>query len=303
MSQEHFNRSLSQTRTLHVTASVKWAIRVKQQILLKVTETLPNGGGRQHWQGKGEAIIIRRADVEHVHDYARVNRKLRDFLLVRAPMKMGLRTTELATLNIEDIDFGSFRFQVLDSKKKKFYWLPLDGIWGQLTKDLIGNRTEGPVFRREENQKVKMQNKPMSRTAIWYLFHGIGMAAGVKAFNPRICRHYFACKWIEDMKKPGSKKTIVDLQEILRHDSLLTTTFYVARLRWFEDIEAAYHEMQEPHIAGMGAQATSQFYRDFCSHCEREATCKYVDQVAGSPWASGCRFFKPKKEELTRHAH
>jgi integrase len=298
MSQNHFNRSLSQTQTSHSNKRVKWTFRVRKEIHLEVTETLPNGGGRQHWHGKGEAIVIRRADVEHVHDYARVNRKLRDFLLIRLPMKIGLRTTEIITLNIEDIDFETFHIQVLDSKKKQFDTLSLDGITLQLMKDLIGDRTEGPAFPREDNRRIRAQHKPLSRVAVWYLFHEIGLAAGVKGFNPRICRHYFACKWIKDMKKPGSKKTIVGLQRTLRHANIATTTFYTARLVFQEDLDEEYHDMQEPYIAHAETHATSQFYRDFCSKCEREPTCKYVDQVASSPWASGCRFYKPKKEMI-----
>jgi len=119
MSQKHFNRSLSQSRTVQIIASVKWTIRVKTYFLSKKGTTMTNGGGRgREWYGKGEAIVIRRSDIEHVHDFARVHCKLRDFLLIRVPMKIGLRTTEITTLNIEDIDFNTRSFRVLDSKKR-----------------------------------------------------------------------------------------------------------------------------------------------------------------------------------------
>ena len=292
MSRKHFKPSLSKAQGRRGSAIFKWRLKVRIQF------SMHNGGSK--WTRSGEAIIIRRSDVENVHDYARVNRKLRDFLLIRLPMKIGLRTTEIITLNIEDIDFETFHIQVLDSKKKQFDTLSLDGITLQLMKDLIGGRTEGPFFTREDNRKIRAQNKPLSRVAIWYLFHEIGLAAGVKGFNPRICRHYFACKWIKDMKKPGSKKTMVGLQRYLRHANIATTTFYTARLVFQEDLDEEYHDMQEPYIAtgGVQTQATSQFFRDFCSKCEREPTCKYVDQVGANAWASGCRFYKQKKEMI-----
>lgn len=285
MSRNHFKPSLSRATKSRSIPVVKWTFRAK------ITLTMRNGG----WHQRGEAIIIRRADVEHVHDYARVNRKLRDFLLIRLPMKIGLRTNELITLNIEDIDFQSRSFRVLDSKKKRFYPLPLDVLTLQYLQDLVGARGEGNVFTRQDNWKVRVQHKPLSRVAVWYLVHGIGLAAGVKALSPRVLRHYFACKWVQDMKKPGSKKTIVGLQRILRHANIATTTFYTARLTFEEDIEAEYHDMQEPYIA---TREVSKFHREFCSKCEREPTCKYVDQVVASPWASGCRFFKQKKEMI-----
>lgn len=305
MTREHFNRSLPQTPTFNCIATVKWQIRVKKEILLEVTETLPNGGGRQHWYGKGEAIVIRRSDVEQVHDYARVNRKLRDFLVIRLPMKIGLRTSEITTLNIEDINFETRSFQVLDSKKKQFYPLPLDVLTLQYIKDLIGDRKEGNVFIREENWKIRLQRKPLSRVAIWYLFRGIGLAAGVKGFNPRIARHYFACKWHEDMKKTDSTKTIVGLQRILRHTSIATTTFYLARLVFFEDIQQEFNGVKNPYVAGVvGFEPTSSaslkgsFYEEFCSRCVHEPVCNIKQQMCSLIGVSGCRFYKQKKEMM-----
>lgn len=285
MSQNHFNHTLPTVTKSRCMAVVKWTVRAT------IKFTMTNGRG---WHGRGEAIIVRRADVEHVHDYARVHCKLRNFLLIRLPMKIGLRTSEICTLTIEDIDFESRSFQVLDSKKKRFFPLPLDVLTLQYIKDLIGSRGEGNVFVREDNLKIARLKKPLSRTAIWYLFHGIGVKAGVQDFSPRMCRHYFATKWFI-----VEKKSIEGLRRILRHKNLATTTMYLARLVFFEDIQKEYQHTQEPYIDRAGFEpATSQFYHEHCSKCERKQTCKYVDQVSSSPWASGCRFYQTKKEMI-----
>ena len=247
----------------------------------------------KQWFHKSTPIVIRRSDVVKVHDYARINCKLRNYLLIRLPIKIGLRVSEITTLNIEDINFEDRSFQVLDSKKKMFYPLPLDTITLQLIKDLIGDRDEGTVFTRQDNWKIKMQHKRMSRTAAWYLFRGIGLAAGVKGFSPRTCRHYFAAKWHEDMKKTGSKKTLEGLRRILRHTSLATTQFYLQRLVFFEDIQDQYMEIQEPYIA---RQEASPFYQKWCSKCRIEAVCKILDQACESEWATGCKFFVAKQQ-------
>lgn len=245
----------------------------------------------KQWYHKSTPIVIRRSDVLKVHDYARINCKLRNYLLIRLPIKIGLRVSEITTLNVEDINFEDRSFQVLDSKKKEFDLLPLDTITLQLIKDLIGDRDEGTIFSREDSHEIVRQFKRMSRTAVWYLFKGIGVKAGVKGFNPRICRHYFAAKWHEDMKKPGSKKTLEGLRRILRHTSLTTTQFYLQRLVFFEDIQNQYEEIQEPYIA---RQEASPFYKKWCSKCRIEAVCKIIDQVCESEWATGCKFFAPK---------
>lgn len=278
---EHFKSSLSTVTKSRSIAIVKWTVRAT------IKFAMTNGG----WHARGEAIIVRRTDVEHVHDYARVHCKLRDFLLVRLPMKIGLRTTEIGTLTIEDIDFESRSFEVLDSKKKRMFPLPLDVLTLQFIKDLIGDKTEGPVFTRE-TWKMR-QNMPLTRGAVWHMIHKIGLEAGVQGFSPRLLRHYFAAHWIYVEHK--SKQT---LQTILRHTNPLTTEFYLARLSFFEDMEKEYRRTREPYI---DTREVSDFYREHCAKCDRLPTCKYVDQVSGSPWASGCRFYKPKKKELIRH--
>ena len=308
MSQKHCKPSVSQNSAFNTIATVKWRIRVRKEILTEEVTIMTNGGGRQgEWHGKGEAIIVRRSDVEHVHDYARVHRKLRDFVLIRVPMKSGLRSTELTTLNIEDIDFELGEFQVLDSKKKRFYPLPLDVLTLQYLKDLIGDRGEGPVFIREENPKIRAQHKPMSRTAIWYLFRGIGLEAGVKGFNPRICRHYFVASLMYpkpdehgNRREPANIETV---RRMCRHTNLATTTFYVARLVFPEDIKRDYDRLQNPYVRsesehGKKELGTADFYEEFCSKCDHEPVCNIKQKMCSCEGASGCRFYKQKKEMI-----
>jgi len=307
MRQEHLNRSPSQTRTVKICASVKWSIRVKTYFLSRKGITMTNGGGRGEWHGKGEAIVIRRSDVEHVHDYARVHRKLRDFLLIRVPMKSGLRTGEICTLNIEDIDFELGELQVLDSKKKKFSPVPTDVLTLQFIKDLIVDRTEGPVFTREDNWKIRLQHKPLSRVAVWYLIHGIGLAAGVKGVSPRLLRHYFVASLMypkpDEQGNRPEPASIETVRRMLRHTNLATTTFYVARFVFPEDIKRDYDRLQNPYVRsefehGKKEIAPSSFYEEYCSKCTHEPTCKFKLEMSSCEACSGCRFYKQKKEVI-----
>lgn len=286
MRQNHFNASLSKATSVTCNAVLKWKLR------FRIKFTMSNGG--KQWHAQGEAIIIRRTDVEKVHDYARAHADLRDFLIIRMPIKIGLRTTELTTLERDDINFKTRSFRVLDAKRKRYCLLPLDVMTLQLMENLMDTQAGKFIFHRK-TWTVHRQNKPLTRNAVWSITSQIGLEAGVEGYNPRMGRHYFACKWVEDMKKPGSSKTEADLRAILRHKNPLSLTFYLAKLRFFEDLQKAYHEMQEPYI---DTQELSDFYREHCQKCEREPTCKFVDQVSASPWASGCRFYTPKKEVI-----
>jgi len=281
MNQKHFNGSLSRVSNCRSEASVKWTFRAK----IKVTMT--NGGKRY---GSADAIIIRRVDVEKVHDYARINCDLRDYLLIRLPMKIGLRTREIATLTVEDIDFQTRSFRVLDSKKHRFYPLPLDVLTLQLIKDLT-NGLRGLVFRHKTYKRN--EGKPLTNVTIWKAVRVIGECAGVKGFHPRVLRHFFACDW-----HIVQHKSIEGLRRILRHKNLSVTHSYLARLVFFEDIQKEFEETQNPYVNVDSNPRSSGFYEEYCSRCTHEQVCSLKQQMCSCKGATGCRFYKQKKEVI-----
>jgi len=251
-------------------------------------------------------IVIRRSDVEHVHDWARTHRSLRDYLFIRLPMQIGLRTSEIATLKIENINFEKRSFQVLDSKKKLLLPLFLDMITLQLIQDLIRDRKGGYVFR-QRSWRYKKYDKPLTRTAVWHNISKIGKAAGVQPFYPRILRHYFAAKWHKDMKKPNSKKTIVGLQRMLRHTSLLTTTVYLAQLVFSEDLQEEYEDIQnnpiiqeKSIIKDKTKPILNDIYQKFCANCDHEPICKFINDFCSSDYAASCKYFLVKEQIIKK---
>lgn len=244
----------------------------------------------------GQTIVIKRGDVERVENYARDHRDLRDYLLIRLPKRIGLRTHEIATLSIEDINFEDRSFQVLDSKKHRFYPLPLDPLTLQLIKDLIGDRSEGVVFQHK-TYKRKNQGKPLTNVTIWKLIKTIGEEAGVKGFHPRILRHYFAADWYY-----VQEKSIEGLRRILRHKKPGITLHYVGQLVFFEDIEAEYHEIrvgpfiEQPSRDLNPVPLKSQNYLKWCSRCDNEPVCKFVEEFCTSKFAANCKYFVLKEE-------
>jgi len=301
LSQKHFNRSASTPKhtAYNTIATVKWSIRVKREFHQKNSETMANGGGQRKWELQGEAIVISRCDVEKVYQYARVECDLRDHLLIRLPMKIGLRTREIATLTVEDVDFETRMFRVLDSKKHRFYPLPLDVLTLQLIKDLTEGM-EGLVFRHKTYKKNK--DKPLTNVTIWKNIRVIGERAGVQGFHPRILRHYFAANW-----HIVQHKSIEGLRRILRHKNLSVTHRYLSRLVFFEDIQKEYEETKNPYFeSDMEKKPTQQmsmidisnnrFYEEYCRKCIHEETCKFKEQICSCQACLGCRFFKQKKE-------
>lgn len=278
---EHFNRTLPSDVPVRFTATDKWRGKVTASFTMR-------DGGFERYSGPAETIIIRRGDIIRVHDHARVNCEPRDYLLIRLPMKIGLRTGEICTLRIENIDFESRTFQVLDSKRKKLYPLPLDPVTLELIKLLVGKRLEGYVFRQQKSWKHKYAGKPLRTATVWIRIRTIAKEAGVDNFTPRILRHFFAAEWHR------SNKSLEVLRRILRHKNLTYTQCYLAKLVYFEDVQKAYDEV----MTGPLGESELTTYSGPCSDCTIANLCKYAGSLP--PYAVGCRF-KPKLESERRN--
>ncbi|MEM3617283.1 MAG: site-specific integrase [Candidatus Bathyarchaeia archaeon] len=286
----HFNRTLSRGPGNRYTAVFKWKIRAK------IKAALTNGGSHPHLSS-ADAIVIRRVDVLKVHDYARRNCCLRDYLLIRLPMKIGLRTGEICSLRVENIDFNNRSFHVLDSKRKRLYPLPLDPITLDLIKELVEGKTEGYVFTRtvySRSWSHKKAGKPLHVSTVEARVKKIAYKAGVKGFTPRVLRHYFAAEW----HRAG--KSLELLRRILRHKSLAYTQFYLSRLVFFEDLQREYESLQAGPLAGweptlpVQTALTRELLPEICRTCPVLPVCKYADKMP--EWATGCRFHPKQKE-------
>jgi len=271
--QNHFNQlkpTLSPVQKWMNNETVK--ARLKLRIVASMTD-----GGFHKWASR--ATVIRRTDIEHVHDYAREHCSGRDYLLVRLPMKVGLRTGEIASFRIENIDFDTRSFQVLDSKQKIFYPLPLDVVTLQLVQDLIRERLEGYVFTRARSWKRVKKGLPLTVQEVWHVIRKVGADAGIQGFKPRMLREYFAANWAHT-----ERKSLPTLQQILRHKSLETTQIYINKLVFFEDVQAEFDGVRNGPLMA----------ESVCRGCSVVNVCKYAPLP---DCVEGCRF-KPKIKEM-----
>jgi hypothetical protein len=242
-----------------------------------------------------DSNMIRRVDVLRVHDYARTHCDLRDYLMVRTPLYTGLRTGELCTLGIEDINFEDRTFLVLDSKRKQVYPLPLDPVTLDLLKEFIGDRTKGYVFTHEFDSSWKNQKKgvPLTVSTVWCRIRRIAQQAGVEGFNPRKFRQYFAAMWILE------ERPIQTLQKILRHKSEEYCYWYGSHFMFWEDLQADYDRIQDGPFVGnatipsVQSGMTQPLVNETCVTCGSLEVCRFVDKMPEN--AVGCKYKTPQK--------
>jgi len=251
-----------------------------------------------YWKVERKSIILHRTDIERVHQWALNHALPRDRLIFQLFIRTGIRSGELRLLRVEDIDFERCVLKIFDSKKHRYFDLPVDLTTLAMLKDYIGDRCSGYVFTRQTEVGPNRQpnyEKPLTLQAVHRIIKELALRAGVsnwKHVTPRMLRHYFAATWI----KSGKNRYV--LKRILRHESNEAFEAYLAKLFFFEDIQAEYSRyVQQPIIQSKeeNQQVLSPIYKEYCLQCDNIDICKYVDQLASAPWASGCRFFKPKK--------
>jgi len=143
-----------------------------------------------------------------------------------------MRTGELCTLRIENVNLANNTVRILDSKKKIYFDLFIDNETANLLRAYIeelGTKT-GWLFTDEQGNhaRTKTVQRMIKR---WARELGLN-----NNWTPRFFRYRFARNWIV---KGGS---ITDLQMILRHTQLNTTVGYISKIRFADEIENLHRE-------------------------------------------------------------
>ena len=239
----HFNLPLS--------AVQKWrnSELVKRRFSLTVSFTMTNKGEHsQNWQQKPILISLEAVETVYRHAYSKYEQSptklnLRNFLIIRLPRKIGLRTMEIATSKIEYVNFTQRIMLVLDSKKHELSPLPIDVLTLHFIQELVGSRKSGYIFLHEGGTWTRVKaDAPLTKAWIWQIVRRIAKEAGVEGFNPRDLRRAFAYEWHKKIKDKKSRKTMKGLQLMMRHLHQKTTDVYLDSMYSFEDLQREFDD-------------------------------------------------------------
>ncbi len=133
----------------------------------------------------------------------------RDRLIIRSIYATGVRVSELAAINIEDIDFEEHTIKI-HGKGGKIRMVFIDGDTLIELEQFIGNRITGPLF-------FGQQGKHISARTIQHLFRKYAPAG----ITPHKIRHSYASELYR------RSKNLRVVQENLGHSSIKTTEIYL----------------------------------------------------------------------------
>lgn len=151
----------------------------------------------------------------------------RDYAMIMLMLRLGLRATEVAALQLDDIDWRTGNVTV-HGKRTRIDQLPLPAD--------VGTAIAGYLHRgrpRSTARAVFVRTAPpsegVSRSAVSSVVRRASERAGLEPFGSHRLRHTMACQTL----RAGA--SLVEIGQVLRHDSLGATARYarvdVERLR------------------------------------------------------------------------
>ncbi|BDC19776.1 site-specific tyrosine recombinase/integron integrase [Acidianus sp. HS-5] len=186
--------------------------RFLKWIGININPVIPRARRKEIW-------ALSEDDVKRLID---ATRRLRDKLIIKLFLDTGLRSKELLSLRVEDIDLKNRMIRVRETK----------------------NGEERIVFFTDETEKLlrkylaKHDNEklfPMTYQALYKLIKRLGERAGIKGLRPHILRHTFATTAIrKGLPLPA-------VQRLLGHKDIKTTQIYTHLV--LEDLMQAYKKV------------------------------------------------------------
>ncbi len=161
-------------------------------------------------------------DADRLLDAAAAARKMpkRAYALVRLALDLGLRSGEIAHLNLNDIDWQAGTLMLRGTKSQRQDVVPLPEETGKALADYL--QRERPVIRHPAVfvRQVSGRNLPITSWAIQKVIKRTCHRIGLPDVSAHALRHTVACRLVE---RGSSLKEVADL---LRHRSLNSTLIY-----------------------------------------------------------------------------
>jgi integrase/recombinase XerC len=185
---------------------------------------------------RAHRTIVEPLSQADVNQFFKTLSRYRDLSLTLLLLLCGLRSSEVLSLDVEDIDFLNERIRIL-GKGNKDRILPLPRRLADSLRSYI--RLERPAQSKSRKFFLVLQGsrrgRPMTIAGLRSLFRHRRLAWAIPKANPHRWRHTFAC----DLARSGVRLPV--LQRILGHANGTTTLQYVHLS--MADINAEYQRV------------------------------------------------------------
>lgn len=153
---------------------------------------------------------------------------LRNLIIVELSALNGFRTSEVKTVQVEDIDFHDLIIFVLDSKKHVYIPVELDPMLALDLEEYIrlNKLTSGYILQKTKAGRKATKPSPLfTSKTIEQVWTTPCKRLGIPIMKPTIGRAYEACVMHFEEDTPT-----IDIQKHLRHTNIGTTEVYLSML-------------------------------------------------------------------------
>jgi len=188
----------------------------------RIEHLLPIVGSPANWRlaanpqvlSTSEVSLLLRAFPEEMPS------RLRSYAMVRCLIDLGLRSSEVISLELKDIDWTNGIIHICKSKSRRVDTLPLPSQTVFALADYIKSERPQTLSRRIFVRHVAPFDKPIAAGVVRRVVREAYQRAGLAHTKVHILRHTLASRLLE---KGG---TLKDVADILRHRALDTSMIY-----------------------------------------------------------------------------
>lgn len=152
-------------------------------------------------------------EVNEAHRLAERTEHLRDRAVVEVAYGSGLRVSELAGLDVGDVDLEAGVVRVRAGKGRKDRFVPLGAKGCDAVREWLDGRTEGPLFTNRFGRRISVRG-------LYDIVRNRSLVLDIAGAHPHALRHSFATHLL------GGGADLRAIQEMLGHASLSTTARY-----------------------------------------------------------------------------
>lgn len=188
----------------------------------RVEHLLPVIGSPARWRLAPLPQTLSRADVDRLLGAFPLGlpSRLRSYAIVRCLADLGLRTSEVSSLSLDDIDWTASTVRIVKGKSRRVDVMPLPQETGRAIAEYLRMERPPTVSRRVFVRHVAPVDEPVGPDVVRNTVRNAYRRCGLPYSRVHILRHSLASRLV------NTGGTLKEVADVLRHRHLDTTLIY-----------------------------------------------------------------------------
>ncbi len=213
---------LSPAGACAVTTALRSYLRFRAFEGDRVEHLLPVVASPAHWRLAPLPQTLSRDEVERLLDAfpPELPSRLRCYAIVRCVVDLGLRSSEVIELELDDVDWAAGTLRIAKGKSRRVDVMPLPQATGSALADYIRSERPQTINRRIFVRHVAPVDEPVGADVVRSAVRAAYRRCGLPYTRVHILRHTLASRLL------NTGGTLKEVADVLRHRELDTSMIY-----------------------------------------------------------------------------